>query len=492
MARVAALRETVRSFRASRLTPRRAFFESVLMAIAFASRGPACTEEGNPDQSGPACNDSVTADTRSLSKAVPVTRVRLPISPEERAPLLDARREAKMASSAHAYVRGSTRRFYEWLASSRGRSLPKGPSIWIGGDCHVGNLGPVAAKDGGIAIDLRDLDQTVIGSPAHDVARLSLSMAMAVRASALPGAVTGRVLESIAHGYEVALEARASRRDFVLEKPPAQVLSVLREARSRSRGQLFAERIGKDAGVIPMGKRFWPLTSGERKDVERLIGTAKVKKLLTSLASRDNHSAAKLVDAAFWVKGCSSLGSWRAAALVQVGGGRAKSLALIDIKEALPALAPHSRDADVPKHHGERVVAGARALSPSLGERMAPATVVGKDVFVRELLPQDLKFELESLAEAEALAIGRYLASVVGVAHARQLDPSECADWLEGFRKGSAEHLATPAWLWAAVVDLVALHEGSYLEYCREHGSAVADASARAFGGIVSHHVTGD
>jgi len=107
---------------------------------------------------------------------------RLPISPEERAPLLEMRREAKMTSSAHAYVRGSTKHFYEWLAGARGRSLPAAPAIWIGGDCHVGNLGPVADKDGNIAIELRDLDQTVIGSPAHDVVRLSLSLAMAVRA----------------------------------------------------------------------------------------------------------------------------------------------------------------------------------------------------------------------------------------------------------------------------------------------------------------------
>ncbi len=397
-----------------------------------------------------------------------------------------------MTSSAHAYVRGSTKRFYEWLASSRGRSLPKAPSVWICGDCHVGNLGPVAAKDGEITIDLRDLDQTVIGSPAHDVVRLSLSMAMAVRASALPGAVTGRVLESIARGYEIALEARASQREFVLEKPPMQVLSVLREARSRSRGQLFAERIGKDAGVIPMGKRFWPLTTDERRDVERVFATAKVKKLITSLASRDNHADVKLVDAAYWVKGCSSLGLWRAAAIVRVGGAKGRSLALVDIKEALPALAPHSKEAQIPAHHGERVVAGARALAPSLGGRMAAATVAGKEVFVRELLPQDLKFELESLREEEALAIGRYLASVVAMAHARQLEPSECADWLERFRKGNAKNLQAPAWLWAAVVDLVALHEGAYLEHCREHALGAAGGSSRAFGGIESHHVPGD
>ena len=90
-------------------------------------------------------------------------------------------------------------------------------------------------------------------------------------------------------------------------------------------------------------------------------------------------------------------------------------------------------------------------------------------VFVRELLPQDLKFELDALADDEAIAIGHYLGSVVALAHARQLEPGDCAAWLAEFRKENAKHLEAPAWLWAAVVDLVALHEGAYLEHCREH-----------------------
>lgn len=419
---------------------------------------------------------------------------RLPISPDERLPLLDLRREAKMTSSAHAYVRGSTKNFYAWLASARGRSLPKAPNIWICGDCHVGNLGPVAGLSGEISIELRDLDQTVIGSPAHDVARLALSLAMAVRASALPGKVTARVLESVARGYESVFETAAAQREFVLGKPPAQVLSVLRKARGRSRAQLFEERLGKKTDLIPMGKRFWPLTSEERKAVEKLVGTSKVRKLVTSLTSREDGAAVELVDAAYWVKGCSSLGLWRAAALVRVGSGNGKSktLALLDIKEALPTVTTHTKNADIPKHHGERVVAGARALSPALGNRMAPATIGDKDVFVRELLPQDLKFELESLGEEEAMAIARYLASIVAVAHARQLNAGQCAEWLEAFRKGNAKNMHAPAWLWAAVVDLVAMHEGAYLEHCREHALAAGDMPAAVAGDVVSHHVTGD
>ena len=97
--------------------------------------------------------------------------------PEDRAAVLLETRNLKMARSAHAFVRGSTLKFYEWLQSAEGRALPVGPPIWICGDCHVGNLGPVANADGKIAVQIRDLDQTVIGNPVHDLIRLGLSLA---------------------------------------------------------------------------------------------------------------------------------------------------------------------------------------------------------------------------------------------------------------------------------------------------------------------------
>ena len=88
-----------------------------------------------------------------------------------------------MADSAHAYVRGSTIKFYEWLEFSRRGSLPEGPAVWICGDCHAGNLGPVADAKGRVEIQIRDFDQTVIGNPAHDLIRLGLSLATAARGS---------------------------------------------------------------------------------------------------------------------------------------------------------------------------------------------------------------------------------------------------------------------------------------------------------------------
>ena len=60
------------------------------------------------------------------------------IQPGQRAVVLTERRNLKMAESAHAYVRGSTLRFYEWLEDSRRVALPEGPAVWICGDCHAG------------------------------------------------------------------------------------------------------------------------------------------------------------------------------------------------------------------------------------------------------------------------------------------------------------------------------------------------------------------
>src|SRR5271167_213916 len=108
------------------------------------------------------------------------------LRPTDRVSTLRLLQTLKMARSAHAYVRGSTVHFYEWLEAQKRGTLPEGPPIWICGDCHAGNLGPVAAADGRVAIQIRDLDQTVIGNPAHDLIRLALSLATASRGSDLP------------------------------------------------------------------------------------------------------------------------------------------------------------------------------------------------------------------------------------------------------------------------------------------------------------------
>jgi len=51
----------------------------------------------------------------------------------------------------------------------------------------------------------------------------------------------------------------------------------------------------------------------------------------------------------------------------------------------------------MPRDNAMRVVEGARHLSPALGERMLATRFLDHGVFMRELLPQDLKLEIERL-----------------------------------------------------------------------------------------------
>src|SRR5271170_775668 len=171
----------------------------------------------------------------------------------DRMPGLIAERNRKMAASAHAYVRGSTERFYEWLEASNRPALPEGPDVWICGDCHAGNLGPVASSDGKLAIQIRDLDQTVIGNPSHDLIRLGLSLAMAARGSDLPGVTTAHMLERMIDGYERAFDDTSDHTDIQAEKPEA-VRVVMQEAVRRSCQELAEERIEDIEPQIPLGK----------------------------------------------------------------------------------------------------------------------------------------------------------------------------------------------------------------------------------------------
>jgi hypothetical protein len=56
-----------------------------------------------------------------------------------------------------------------------------GPPVWIWGDCHAANLGPSAAPDGTIHVQIRDLNQTVIGNPSHNLVRLAYRSSPAPR-----------------------------------------------------------------------------------------------------------------------------------------------------------------------------------------------------------------------------------------------------------------------------------------------------------------------
>jgi uncharacterized protein (DUF2252 family) len=378
-----------------------------------------------------------------------------------------------MAGSAHAYVRGSTAQFYRWLEERGARAVPRGPPIWICGDCHAGNLGPLAAANGKIHVQIRDLDQTVIGNPNHDLIRLALSLASAVRGSDLPGVTTAHMLEQMMIGYQRALKGPRAQNQIESDKPES-VRVVMRKAMSRTWKHLAKERLKDMKPNIPRGERFWMLSKQEDKAIATLFTNEAVRKLVTSLKSRPDEAKVEVLDVAYWMKGCSSLGRLRFAVLLNLSTGKSKDdeFCLIDIKEATPAVAPRAAGAGMPRDNGKRVVEGAKHLSPALGDRMMAERLLGRSVVIRELMPQDLKLDIDQLSREEAVNSARYLAEVVGKAHARQMDPATRRQFLASFKVRKSAQLDAPSWLWSGVVELTSVHEAAYLAHCRKYALA--------------------
>lgn len=334
-------------------------------------------------------------------------------------------------------------------------------------------MGPVAGIDGRIAVQIRDLDQTVIGNPVHDLIRLALSLATASRGSNLPGVTTARILEQGIEGYQAAFKQDAHTID---DAPPA-IRLVMKQSVTRSWRALAKERLEDQKPTIPLGSKFWPLSCAERDEIEQLFAIPTLHHLANSLRSRDDDSPVEVLDAAYWIKGCSSLGLLRYAVLLGIGKGKKRELALMDVKEAVKAPAPRYAGGKMPRDNGGRVVEGALHLSPHLGERMVAGTINDRSIFIRELLPQDMKIEIERLTVEDAMKAASFMAGVVGKAHARQLDEAARQAWTKELERHRSKTLDAPNWLWSSVVELIGKHEVAYLEYCRKYASQMSIAS---------------
>ena len=103
---------------------------------------------------------------------------------------------------------------------------------------------------------------------------------------------------------------------------------------------------------------------------------------------------------------------------------------------------------------------------------MITSTLVGRSVVLRELMPQDLKLEIDQLSRDEGIQAARYLAEVVGKAHARQMDMAKRRDFARSLKARRSSRLEAPAWLCSSIVELASIHEAGYLEHCRAYALA--------------------
>ena len=185
------------------------------------------------------------------------------IDPAHRQAVLEERRRLKMARSAHAYVRGNTLQFYEWLNAAR-RQTPPGPAHLDLRRLPRRQPRPRRQRRRQVEIEIRDLDQTVIGNPAHDLIRLGLSLATAARGSDLPGVTTALMMEQMVNGYQDALKSRRTKKAPKNSGNLRPIEAVLQQATKREWRHLAQERIEDVKPNIPLGRTLLGLSKKRR------------------------------------------------------------------------------------------------------------------------------------------------------------------------------------------------------------------------------------
>jgi uncharacterized protein (DUF2252 family) len=134
--------------------------------------------------------------------------------------------------------------------------------------------------NGEIEIQIRDLDQTVIGNPAHDLMRLSLSLSMAARSLDLPGLTTAMMIEVMIDGYIHGLLGHP-RKDGAENIAP--IKTVMRSATNRKWKHLAEEHLTDVTPKIPLGDNLWPLTKEESRNICLLFEEKPEQELVRNL-----------------------------------------------------------------------------------------------------------------------------------------------------------------------------------------------------------------
>jgi hypothetical protein len=110
------------------------------------------------------------------------------------------------------------------------------------------------------------------------------------------------MLEEMVIGYRWALQGRKAKQTDT----PECIKIVVRKALSRTWKHLAEERLEDVKPRIPLGDRFWPLSKGEALAIGALFTDEDVCKLVTAIKARPHQAKIEVLDAAYWMKGCSS------------------------------------------------------------------------------------------------------------------------------------------------------------------------------------------
>lgn len=369
------------------------------------------------------------------------------------APHLLAIKAKKCGVSPFAFLRGHAPLFYSILEEAP--DLEDGPSGsgYIVGDAHLENFGAYRVRRARtkkrskpVAFDVNDFDDGCRGPHRYDVLRLATSLLLAARVYGETSAQTLDLLARLLDGYGAgAFGGREPR-------PPAIVRQLVAKVEARTSHAFLQERTRgtKARRRFVLGERYFALDPAV---VAALPGALARYSAALAEPERLDPTEIELVDAAFRVAGNGSLGCLRIAALVR---GRDDGW-LFDLKEEDPKPSPHRLTKVRVRDPVARVLAAFVASVAEPPSRLGRTELLGKQLLVRRLTPQEDKLDVAELGRDAFVSLVPYLGALLGKAHARAAD-----DPGKPHRRVDQDDLADRA------IVVAGIHETACLAYARE------------------------
>ena len=364
-----------------------------------------------------------------------------------RVPALIKLKYKLMAESPFGYFRGAVPVMAADLAV-----LPStGITAQLCGDAHVRNLGAFAAPDGRLVFDINDFDETIRGPFEWDLKRMAASLMLAGRESGHKDGSARQAVEKFAVRY--AAQMRAFAQMPLLEAAHFQVHrlnqaapvhdALMKAERStplhtlEKLTELSSEKPGAERRFIESEPMLTRVTGRQAEAVLAALGAYR-----EMLEPQRQHllSLYRPVDVAFKVVGTGSVGL-RDYCIYFEGNGAKDPLFLQIKEEPASGYAPYLTDAHPPRHNGQRVAEGQKAMQVQSDPFLGWTHFAGRDYLVRQLNDHKGSIELEDLEGSGLEAYGEVCGELLARGHARSGDLQIITGYI-GSGDGFAEALA--------------------------------------------------
>lgn len=364
-----------------------------------------------------------------------------------RVPELIELKYQRMLESPFGYFRGAAPVMAADLAG-----LPyTGLFAQLCGDAHVRNLGAYAAPDGRLVFDINDFDETIPAPFEWDLKRMAASLVLAGIASGHKNGSAQAVVRTFVASYvklvhQLAelplLEANHWQVHRIKDVNPAHTAMLQAE---RSTPQHALQQLTVAVG----GKKNAAHKFRTQKPVLRRVEGKEARAVIASLASYAMHlepqrqhllSMYKPVDVAFKVVGTGSVGL-RDYCIYLEGSGPLDPLFLQVKEEPASCYAPYLKKPRIPKHNGQRVVEGQRAMQVQTDPFLGWTELAGRDYLVRQLNDHKGSIELTDLAGDALAAYAELCGELLARGHSRSSDAAVLKGYL-GEGSGFADAIA--------------------------------------------------